>query len=189
MEHFYTKIHGWFNEGYPGAYKKIFDYFKSEPEHIVEIGVWKGRSSSYLGVELYNHGWTNVKFDLIDHFEGSPEHKRNPKFNTLNLYDIAVENLSPLNGKINYEIFKLSSEESSKKYNDESLDFVFIDGAHEYNEVLKDINLWYPKVKKGGIICGDDYCSDWNSVIKAVDDFFGNRVVFIENKHWWVEKI
>ena len=188
MKHYYTEVQGWFNEDYPGAYKKIFEYFKKEPKHIVEIGVWKGRSASYLGVELYNHGWTNVKLDLIDHFEGSPEHQRMPKYKPVNLYEITNKNLSPLSDKINYEIIKLSSEESSKNYKDDSLDFVFIDGAHEYLSVKSDINLWYPKIRKGGVICGDDYCDDWKSVVNAVDDIFGDKVVFLPNKHWWVVK-
>lgn len=188
MEHFYQKLHGWFNEGYPGAYKKIFDFFKEEPSIIIELGVWQGKSSSYLGVELFNHGWTNVKFDLIDHFEGSKEHKTNPKFNNLNLYDKAVKNLQPLNGKINYEIIKSNSKDASLKYEDESVDFIFIDAAHDYKSITEDINLWYPKIKKGGVISGDDYCKDWQSVIRAVDDIFGDSVQFLENKHWWVEK-
>ena len=38
-----------------------------------------------------------------------------------------------------------------------SLDICFIDGNHEYNYVMNDIKNYLPKVKKGGIICGDDY--------------------------------
>lgn len=39
----------------------------------------------------------------------------------------------------------------------EQVDFVYIDGNHEYAFVKKDIELYYPKVKIGGIIGGDDY--------------------------------
>jgi len=188
MEHFYKKIHGWFNDDYPGAYKELFSFFKEEPTNIVEIGVWKGKSAAYLGVELFNHGWTNVKLDLIDHFEGSTEHQNKLKEENINLYDQAKDNLSPLNGKINFEIIKLSSEDASKNYDEYSIDLVFIDGAHEYESVKKDINLWLPKVKVGGVICGDDYCKDWKSVVKSVNDYFGDKIRFIPNKHWWVVK-
>lgn len=188
MKHFYERIHGWFNNGYPGAYKKLFSFFDKEPSNIVEIGVWQGKSAAYLGVELYNHGWTNVRLDLIDHFEGSPEHKNRLINEQIDLFEITKKNLSPLNDMINFNIIKLSSEEASKNYKDESVDLVFIDGAHEYESVKKDIDTWLPKVKKGGIICGDDYCNDWKSVISAVDDYFGDKVEFIPNKHWWVVK-
>jgi hypothetical protein len=40
---------------------------------------------------------------------------------------------------------------------DESLDFVYIDANHEYQHVLEDIELWFPKVKKGGVVSGHDY--------------------------------
>ena len=40
---------------------------------------------------------------------------------------------------------------------DESLDFVYIDANHEYHCVLEDIELWFPKVKKGGVVSGHDY--------------------------------
>ena len=59
---------------------------------------------------------------------------------------------------------------------DESLDFVFIDGNHAYEWVVEDLALWTPKVKKGGIVYGHDYddYSDtkrWDkmNVINAVD--------------------
>ena len=44
-----------------------------------------------------------------------------------------------------------------KKFKDESLDFVYIDGAHDYKNVYKDLKAWSKKVKKGGIVAGDDY--------------------------------
>ena len=47
---------------------------------------------------------------------------------------------------------------------DESLDFVYIDANHAYDWVVQDIELWYPKVKKGGILWGHDYLGmDWSN--------------------------
>ena len=34
---------------------------------------------------------------------------------------------------------------------------LYIDGAHDYDSVLQDIELYYPKIKSGGLICGHDY--------------------------------
>lgn len=42
-------------------------------------------------------------------------------------------------------------------FENESLDFVYIDANHAYDFVKEDIELWYPKVKKGGIVSGHDY--------------------------------
>lgn len=40
---------------------------------------------------------------------------------------------------------------------DESIDFLFIDADHRYEYVYRDIELWYPKIRYGGIICGHDF--------------------------------
>ena len=64
----------------------------------------------------------------------------------------------------------MTSEEASKHFENESLDFVFIDGLHDYESVKNDISYWYPKVKVGGIISGHDYCAGWG-VMPAVDEW------------------
>lgn len=58
------------------------------------------------------------------------------------------------------------------------LDFVFIDANHSYPHVRQDIKLWYPKVRKGGLVSGHDYNTDrpkrFSGVIKAVKQYFGD---------------
>lgn len=48
------------------------------------------------------------------------------------------------------------STNAASLFEDNSLDFVYIDGNHMYDAVLDDIKAWYPKVKPGGILAGDD---------------------------------
>ena len=45
----------------------------------------------------------------------------------------------------------------AKTVEDGSLDFVYIDGLHDYGSVKRDIGAWWPKVKVGGFIGGHDY--------------------------------
>jgi predicted O-methyltransferase YrrM len=54
---------------------------------------------------------------------------------------------------------RMLSSEAVKQFEDNSLDFVYIDGNHDYKYVEEDIRIWYPKVKKGGYLCGDDVYS------------------------------
>ena len=50
----------------------------------------------------------------------------------------------------------------SDMFQDESLDFVYIDANHAYEWVKTDIKCWFPKVKKGGYLMGHDYIAmDW----------------------------
>jgi predicted O-methyltransferase YrrM len=78
-------------------------------------------------------------------------------------------------GERNYKSIKATSKTASKKFADESLDVVFIDLTHTYEAVKEDIALWLPKVKKGGILGGDDYHENWPGVIQAVDELLYGR--------------
>lgn len=49
-------------------------------------------------------------------------------------------------------------------------DFIFIDGAHDYENVRNDIKIAFSALKPGGFICGHDYHSDGHGVIKAVNE-------------------
>lgn len=51
------------------------------------------------------------------------------------------------------------------------LDFIYIDGNHAYEYVKKDLQLWTPKIKKGGLVMGDDWCKLFSQVIRAICDF------------------
>jgi hypothetical protein len=68
------------------------------------------------------------------------------------------------------------------------LDWVFIDGNHGYPYVREDILAWYPKVKMGGMITGDDYRDrPTYGVIKAVHELF-NGAHHHRGRIWWAQK-
>jgi predicted O-methyltransferase YrrM len=52
---------------------------------------------------------------------------------------------------------RTDSVSASKNYQDNSLDFVFIDGDHSYEACKADILAWLPKMKNGSILAGHDY--------------------------------
>ncbi len=77
------------------------------------------------------------------------------------LYDQRFEDTKKrLVGK-NVEFIKKYSMDAVKDFEDNSLDFVFIDGNHSFEYVVDDIAAWSKKVRPGGIISGHDY---WNSI-------------------------
>jgi hypothetical protein len=55
------------------------------------------------------------------------------------------------------------------RFDDQTVDLVFVDGSHSYDAVYADLGGWLPKLKKDGKICGDDFV--WTSVSNAVRDF------------------
>jgi predicted O-methyltransferase YrrM len=164
MEHIYTETQfgeNWFT--YPNLYRQIVEQ-AGDNQHFVEVGSWKGKSSAFLAVEIANSG-KNIKFDCVDTWEGGPEHV---DFDTSALYDTFISNMKPLEKY--YNPIKATSVEAAKLYEDESLDFVFIDACHQYECVVEDIRAWYPKVKKNGIISGHDYNDSWPGVVRAVNE-------------------
>ena len=181
MEHFYDKIKGWSNETDQGELlKTILKTLNKEEIVIAEIGVYMGRCTAMWNVELIN---SNIKYTYyaIDHFEGSSEHNKN-----IDYYSETKKNIETI--KENVNLIKNDSLSESKNYPDEFFDVVYIDASHDYDSVKKDIETWYPKVKKGGILCGDDYTSGWAGVIKAVDEFFVNKPIVIGHQQWMVQK-
>ena len=54
---------------------------------------------------------------------------------------------------------KMKSTEAAGTFEDEALDWVYIDARHDYISVLEDMNAWWPKVKPGGLFSGHDYCA------------------------------
>jgi len=65
-------------------------------------------------------------------------------------------------------------------FNDQSVDFCFLDGDHTYEAVSEDVRNWFPKIRPGGILAGHDYVSDEHAGVKrAVDEFFRDPATVI----------
>ena len=154
MEHFYKDVEGFFN--FEELYTKMVNWGQ-DGFHFLEVGSWKGKSAAFMCVEIINSG-KNIKFDCVDTFKGSLDeelHQNDPDVVDNNLFEKFIINMKPVDD--HYNVIVGSSVEVSKQYVDGSLDFVNIDGAHNYDAVKEDIESWLPKVKKGGYLGGDDF--------------------------------
>src|SRR6185503_15716318 len=69
-----------------------------------------------------------------------------------------------------FTLWPMRSTEAAAQFPDASLDVVFIDGDHEYTAVVADILAWWPKLKVGGFMAGDDFFM--TPVCKAVCEAF-----------------
>ena len=80
-----------------------------------------------------------------------------------------------LKGYPNYNIIYKTSMDAVKDFEDNSLDFVYIDGNHNFDNVTNDIQEWSQKIRAGGIIAGHDYFRSRGhpdtQVIKAVNTY------------------
>jgi len=182
MKHFYENIHGWFD--FDDIYKNMVEKAKDN-WHFVEVGTWYGRSATYMAVEIENSGKL-IKFDCVDTWKGSEEHQNTDKniIEDGTIYPQFLQNIEPVKHIINP--IKTTSIEAAKLYEDESLDFIFIDASHDYDNVKADIEAWFPKLKKHRIFAGHDYY--WAGVKKAVDELFQDKKILISKSSWMVVK-
>lgn len=81
-------------------------------------------------------------------------------------------------------LHRMTSLAASRQFHDRYLDWVYLDGDHSYEEVLSDLRSWWPKIKTGGCVAGDDY--QWkdergqSSVKAAVEQFAAETGVAAE---------
>lgn len=181
MEHFYQNLEGWFD--YESLYQHVVQKYPSG-SHFVEIGIFKGKSAAFMAVEILNSG-KQIKFDCVDTWYGSPEHFSGESCEDKDvvdgkLYQKFLENMTPVKGL--YTPVRTTSLLASRLYQDQTLDFVFIDAEHTYAAVKEDIAAWLPKIKRGGMIGGHDWV--WPEVRNAIEDSLVD--INSEGNYWWV---
>ena len=191
MEHFYTNVNGWFD--FESLYSKMVDE-AAEGASFVEVGAFYGKSAAFMAVEIINSG-KNIDFHVVDTWRGSPEHQdggfdRQEAMINDTAFDIFTANMSPVAGK--YIPHKMPSLEAAALFEDNSLDFVFIDAMHDYEAVKDDINTWYPKVKVGGYIGGHDYGENLPPILAgvyaAVNEVIGKDNITVYHTSWLTKK-
>jgi predicted O-methyltransferase YrrM len=171
----------WFN------FHKFYNFISEKKDFntFVEVGVWKGHSITYLASLLEKRDVNLYAVDLWDETYKDVSDSTAYEHKDL-LFEVYKENVRRANLKNKITNIKSLSWDAADNFEDSSVDFVFIDADHSYDSVIKDINAWLPKVKKGGIISGHDYF-DTCPVKQAVDELFPN-VKKYETNCWYLEK-
>jgi SAM-dependent methyltransferase len=119
----------------------------------VEVGVDRGYFSEYMmknipDLKLFGvDPWSNNCYEDYNPYKLSQEYFEG-------CYNEAVERLKPFD---NYKIIRKFSVDALKDFEDNSLDFVYIDANHDFLHFTEDLQYWFRKVRPGGIISGHDY--------------------------------
>lgn len=115
-----------------------------------EIGVKRGEYSEVL-CKANPQAKTIYSVDPFKSYEGY----RNGRQNGMDLYFAeATERLAPYK---NNTIIRKFSVEAARSFPDNSMDWVFIDAAHDLVNAINDIHEWSRVVRSGGCISGHDY--------------------------------
>lgn len=144
----------------------------------VEIGVKEGNNALYMLKQL-----DIKKLYLIDPY--TVYTSLNKVYNNTTLYNL-VQKLFSKDKRI--EIIRGYSFNACTLFNDNSLDFVYIDGNHEYDYVYDDIKSWYKKLKINGILSGHDIAL--KEVFKGLNDYCSENKIeyFIDPPDWYIIK-
>lgn len=144
-------------------------------KRIIEVGSYRGRSTRAMLDNSQALIWCVDAWD----YKG--------RGGTVDQRDYAQfwKNIAGVRDRVT--IIALDSAEAAKALlNDHgpgTFDIIFIDGGHDYATVKGDIEGYRPLVKRGGLLCGDDYHSHWPGVVRAVDELVPDRKV--DHEIWW----
>lgn len=156
---------------------------------IVEIG-------SYVGAIGNQFIGGNRKVFCIDPWEEQVYSKDDPQYA---LIEDAINNRGGINNiyetwltnagsDLFVNIFPIKGySQNIAKFFNLPIDLLYLDGCHNYESVKRDIELWVPKVKNGGIIMGDDYGGFFTGVTKAVDEYFPTRQIYHGNQFFYTK--
>jgi hypothetical protein len=184
--HYLQLFEGWFN--YDPFFNMIVNNLPDNAK-VIEVGSWLGKSTIGM-VNTSKRFGKNFDFYAIDTWEGSEEPKHYETIAELKEhnhtpYDEFMANLELYGVKGSIVPIQKTSEEASNDFHDEYAELIIIDAAHDYDNVTNDIKHWLPKVKKGGILCGDDYDEKWPEVMAAVKDYFGEGNYQVYGSTWY----
>jgi hypothetical protein len=164
---------------------------------VIDLGVWKGQSSITLARAMKEAGIEGCVIG-IDTFLGSSEHWRSDmstftrRHGMPDLYRTFMDNVFHA-GVADY-VVPLPQTASAAALILERCGIratiAHIDAAHEYREVLQDIEAYWNLLLPGGFLIGDDYVDGWPGVIRAAGEFSARHVrpLTIEPPKWILQK-
>ena len=89
------------------------------------------------------------------------------------------------------KVVRMFSQGAAKGFTQDSLDFIYIDANHSYTACKEDLELWWPKLRKGGIFAGHDYLDgklpEGEFGVKSAVNEFAEKYkqeVFVTSEAW-----
>lgn len=171
----WSMVQGWFN--YWIFYEMMAEALPQDAV-VAEIGVWFGRSIIYLAQECRRLG-KRVKFYAVDTFKGEQDQPAHVEIVNQHGGSIRAkfeENIRRCGVADCITILEGDSPDMARNIPAGTLDFCYIDGAHDYESVCADIKAWAPTVRRGGVLAGHD-CQH-EPVKKAVNELLP-RAAFV----------
>lgn len=159
-------IDGWFSEDEGRWYARFARGLRGGV--FVEVGSWKGRSTSFIGAICNANG---TRLVCVDHWRGSHDVLAGRYAAALAVEDVERtfrENMRALG--ILVEVVVATSTEAAARLASASVDRVFLDASHDGASVAEDLRVWSERLRPDGILAGHDYAEKHPEVRAAVDE-------------------
>jgi predicted O-methyltransferase YrrM len=128
----------------------------------LEIGSYKGRSASYIA----SSARTLICLDPFKFWDGT-------KWLDDENHSVMQEFLKNTRAYNNITVIKGTSAENAELFKEGYFDMIFIDAAHDFENVSRDIRNYYPKLKSPGTMLLHDYQAAYPGVQQAVHEHCG----------------
>lgn len=138
---------------------------------IFEIGSYLGASTIALGHGILDSNGALYCLDCWHDYQGQGFYSQGIAPSGVTDFDILqrfLRNTAFLGTQL--RVLKGTTAQFEQLLPDRFFDLVFIDAAHDYAAVTFDIKLAFQVIRPGGILCGHDYHSNGNDVVRAVDE-------------------
>jgi hypothetical protein len=160
------------DRNFRSSFLKMLELYKDKEVTAVEVGVYEGINAKHMLIAC-----PKMKLYLVDDWSNLTVYTGGPvqEEGARNIIKgVAHFNLTTCGANERIGFTYKNSEESSKLFTDGFFDYVYIDGDHTHDAVKLDLELWFPKVKSGGLLGGHDFAMQ--EVSSAVSEFI------LENK-------
>jgi predicted O-methyltransferase YrrM len=135
--------------GHGDKWERWLGHLKGTPAIGLEIGTYRGESAEVMLSRVFTH--PKSKYICVDPFTGSPEHQ----LNKIDCSSCEGDTRKRLEKFKNVTIIKDYSEKVLPGFKQE-LDFIYVDGLHTSQAVMRDAVLGFELLKPGGIMIFDD---------------------------------
>lgn len=144
----------------------------------------QNKDIKYIGIDTFDN------FALSDASLAFAGIKCNHNYTPNDWYEICIKNIKEYKVDNIASLIISDSIEAAKRFDDNSIDLIFIDGLHESDYCYREILTWFPKAKSGGIICGHDWPALVATVKRAFNDIDNSYTLNITstNGAYWIIK-
>ena len=160
-----------------GGLADLIKFIEADGKVMVEVGSYMGESASVFAKHVKSITAIDPWVEGYDDNDGASSTNMSK---VEEYFDKTMSNFS------NMKKIKMKSLEACKQFDDESLDFVYIDAEHTYEALFNDLKAWTPKVKKDGWICGHDW--QRMDLRKAIVDVLGDPDRKFSDNSWCFKK-